>query len=408
VSKGDLLGVLSKTGKSASPLVEDTLRKMERDQVQELLDGTTALVLRRDAPGVLRLLSDTVNPLLQRIQSVEGIPLPHLEWALPRVHVQDLPGLANLRGPELSAALAAYADALAGGGIDALRQKLPPALWAEYLDAARERVAFTVFTTDFSGFRMANLESAMVRDLLDQGYKAYLLRKQRQGAAARLALDWAYQQTERSRYYALLLAEFGPDFKTFLKPLVDRIRYEVTAAAAESFKSLVNTQGTYEGLREALRGLGPYGHLFEVDHILEKRFLHTFNAPIDQGDFPSFLVPKNVAVSKNLAKKNVRSFLYVHTTKTVRMRTLFPYGTEGYFDLQEIYDGYRLVYIHEFGLGDTFAPNLDNVFAEMARLAPERLPRGQRVLDMTAISEAELLTRVVRARARVRALTGKP
>ena len=373
----------------ASPNALSALERLSLEQASRLLDEiAVALKSGRDVRLLRQTVANLLGPLIARTEKLDTLPEPLFRWALTELHVQDLERFAKLPPGRMAEAIEAYEVALARADLRLLRSKLDADIWDDYVEQARFKIAGTVFTPAFNGFRSSHLQKAFEADLrLGRRY------------AEPAALNWALEQAARGRFRNLLVAEFGDDINGLLRPLRRSARATVPPQMLGPLRELFKSQAGYEAMREALESVGSLGHLLEVDHILEKRFLHSLGMALDQLDFPSFLVPKNVAVARNLLLQGVSDFQYVHSFKTQRMRVLFPYGAEGSFNLQEIYNGYRLHYVHELRLGNSALANLDNIFEEAARLAPDRLPPGG--LDRTPLPPELLLASVLRAQARI-------
>jgi len=125
-------------------------------------------------------------------------------------------------------------------------------------------------------------------------------------------------------------------------------------------------------------------------------------------------VPANRFAAANFRVAGVHGFAYVHTVKTELMRKWVPYGTESLFTLQELFDAYRLVFVHELKFtDDTFVAmfkddfeflwqelrsHADELIAAGEPLAHRRLVEAQnQALDLRPKSRDELVLSVLGA-----------
>jgi hypothetical protein len=105
--------------------------------------------------------------------------------------------------------------------------------------------------------------------------------------------------------------------------------------------------GDYGQMGREARKVAGFGQFFELDHIIEQRFLKSFRAYTDayaKGQaFGTFLVPKNAAVAAEMVKfaKDSRLITYVHVVKTRMLSQRIPFGAEHLFNVQQIADATR-------------------------------------------------------------------
>lgn len=121
----------------------------------------------------------------------------------------------------------------------------------------------------------------------------------------------------------------------------------VTPRAMRVFEEIAGQVDEYAVLRKKLYGLG---HLFEVDHLIEKRFISVFSAHggTEHPDtWPSMAVPKNRQVAAQIPGYTG----YIHLEKTRRMEALIPHQLEELFTPQQVWDAHARV-LQELGLGD--------------------------------------------------------
>lgn len=219
-----------------------------------------------------------------------------------------------------------------------------------------------VFSDDFEGFR---------DPILSEGYQRYRSKHSRPDSAP----VWAKRQT-RGRYARRLEASLGREYRKIIRrSLENQTIPDVTDAARKLFdklggrideyRSLVSDRSTLAGAH----GVANVGRLFEVDHLLERRF---FRSPrvedhIDEDDVESMLVPKNPAVARQMED---RTFGYVHSTKTAQLRQLIPNGQEDLFTMQEWWDAHAYVLVTS-GAPDGALDGLANVLNPIAAAAGE-------------------------------------
>lgn len=405
-----------------APMLAEAARGIGREDATRLVQAITSAVTS-GAPAAMRelggQLAAVLAPLLSRVATIDGIPEPLYREAMAFAHVADTEAYLALTDAERVLVAHRFSAAYLAQDPRLLRlHEISSDLAKEYTELVRDAIALRIFNSTLDGFRVTSMNNHALAAALGSGYEAYRAGKQRAGKVARDVLEWAYNQRPNSRYYPMLVAELGANFKELLRPIVQRARYVVDQAAAGIYDSVMDKLDSYEYLRGLLTGK-KVGHLFQVDHILEKRFAEYFDALhlIGQVDFDSIVVPYNSIVVEGLKRHGITTFPYVHTFKTSRLRHWVPYGTEGKFTVQEIYDIYRLVYSHELGLGDRLKDTLNAIFTQFWRAvreeADEAVQEGrditgdvrlqgvldQPVLDTTARTQDELRASIIAARA---------
>lgn len=194
---------------------------------------------------------------------------------------------------------------------------------------ASEKKLLEIFTDDFLHFR---------HDPLRSRYTAYLGKEGR----GLTALQWARSQTT-GRYASVLEARLGKEFRALIRDtLGDAFLYHVSDGARNAYVAILRmTEAqTYSELR-ALASKAGIGKLFEVDHVLEKRFLKSLQIegfPMHEDDFFSVLLPKNPAVGRQVIDE--AAGLYVHSEKTRLLREIIPHGAEDLYSLQQWWDAH--------------------------------------------------------------------
>jgi hypothetical protein len=383
-----VVGRLSRSNRLfKSALAESTTRhvleRIDRDFLEALqqvpLREQEALVAAADklssgavsAKQVLRQFDDAVRvrflDVLERLEVAKTFER-HADRLLEDPTFKEAArGLAE-RETEFYAAYRAY-KAGATGASSVLD------LFDQHMAAAARRFAdeqrlLTVFTDDFQGFRLEPLRTRYLH------YRA-------EGKTLS-AVQWAKAQTT-GRYREALVAALGREYVELVnRTLGERFIYEVTEAQRQAFEAILSNPNaqTYAELRKLASDAG-IGRLFEVDHILEKRFLKSIRVGgevPDEADFLSILVPKNPAVARQLPGY---AGIYTHTVKTSLLRELIPHGSEDLFTLQQWWDA------HVFALKSlgadpgTYMKRLADTFADVAASTGERfLARFDQTADM--------------------------
>jgi hypothetical protein len=130
----------------------------------------------------------------------------------------------------------------------------------------------------------------------------------------------------------------------------------MTAKHIEHYDKIIGKGiGNYGELGRQVRKVPGFGKFFELDHIIEQRFLKRFKDYTDayaKGQaFGTFLVPKNAAVAAEIkVAKDSRLITYVHVVKTRMLSRRIPFGAEHLFNVQQIADA-TLYTLHKLGAG---------------------------------------------------------
>jgi hypothetical protein len=224
-----------------------------------------------------------------------------------------------------------------------------------------------VFSDDFRGFR---------DPLLAEGFRRSKVAD---------AVQWATNQ-KRGRYRAALIQELGDDFirkinRAFQRGLIPQLKPGSLAAFDRAA-----ARGT-EHARELREIVAGHGTLFEVDHLVEQRFLRVprvADFPIHEDDVFSLVVAKNPAVARLL--EGYRG--YVHTVKTEMLRRMIPHGAEHGFSVQQWWEAHDYVY-RALGVADDpiHLARLRDHFADLAAAAGERIDFTRRAAPATFLPE---------------------
>jgi hypothetical protein len=298
VSGGDFLwmGLLSvvSIAPTASVVAKDLRAMANARGIPKILDGQTVSEVRRVCEA----------ELLEAVGRIDAASAKQLTALLKKYAAGELKADGLLRGFDDVLGLA-YVRAIEAIG---LRRAFAP---------------------DFRSFRNAGLA---------EGFNAYAA-SQRKKFPWREAdpVAWALKQTG-GRYAAELARELGPRWRDILKRERGRgpLR-EITPHDIAHYDRLAGEVWIYETLTKRNYG---YGHLYEADHVLEKRFF--INDPRVEGFYEkegtmAFLVPKNAAVAARMPGNKIT---YVHLTRTNMLKALIPNGTETRFTVQQIWDAH--------------------------------------------------------------------
>lgn len=343
-----------------SPLVRDALRRMDPKAAQRVLTELEAVVAKADPAAIKRLsavLNAEVIPLLVNLPRTSGIPTLLYVEAMEAVHVADTAVYAALTPTQQRAAAVAFARARGAADPALLRlADISLELEAEYNDLVRDVIVQKVLGPTMEGFRLPLLQPAILAEGIGTGHTTYTAGKLRLGRRSAELLEWLAAQQSNSRYHSLAQAELGPDFyRNILKPILDSRRYAVDRAAAKFLADHMDTVDDYRSGRELVSVAG-LGRLIQLDHLFEQRFLRYMDEVLhlqeDAHTFAAEMVPANRFAAANFRAAGVHGFAYVHTVKTELMRKWVPYGTEGLFTLQELFDTCRLVFVHELKFTD--------------------------------------------------------
>ncbi len=319
------------------PQVLDVVEQNRKTLVTALENYTSKVI----SSNALRDLFEefVTNPVQKMAES--GIVSERLaQAAVHAMNPVDLEGFAKLTATEQDEVLRLWKDALGPQRLpySEIRRRLQEVdigLLGQFESKFGDWRALRVLTPDGQSFRVK---------LLNEGFRRYRAR-----GGTRNAIQWAVSQRS-GRYQDLLQGLVGADFPSVLKQSEEY--WKVSASAMQQLSGIdpAKFYNTYGKVREATRGLGNW---FEVDHVLEKRFLYKIpelRDLIDLDDVSSILVPKNKWVAGQL-NEQLSNFPYVHLEKTGLMRSLIPWGSEAEFTLREVFDAHVLVMRHCFATG---------------------------------------------------------
>ncbi|MET4445940.1 hypothetical protein ABIB75_004222 [Bradyrhizobium sp. GM2.2] len=187
---------------------------------------------------------------------------------------------------------------------------------------------------------MSSFENSMLR----WEYDDYRVRFARFETMA--PLDWLLK-TDRQWVVAYLRAHLGDDFSNVIKAAYGRLPNQATLTKDMLFhfdkvqRMGINNYGAMKELRKKFPGAG---YFFELDHIIERRFIRRFRewteAVPEYVAFQAFLVPKNAGVAAKMIEidPTSKAIRYVHKAKSDIMRTLIPKESMKLFNVQHIAD----------------------------------------------------------------------
>jgi hypothetical protein len=155
---------------------------------------------------------------------------------------------------------------------------------------------------------------------------------------------------------------FGGDYKKVIRGSLKRngVPGSMTMEHIKLYDKLIGKGiGNYGQMgRQArgVRGAEKFGQFFELDHIIEQRFLKRFTDYTDayaKGQaIGTFLVPRNAAVAAEMVRvaEGSKLITYVHVVKTRMLSQRIPFGAEKLFNVQQIADA-TLYTLHKLGAG---------------------------------------------------------
>jgi hypothetical protein len=191
-----------------------------------------------------------------------------------------------------------------------------------------EDVLRRVFAPDYSGFAHTELDSL---------YRAYVARN---SPSAVHPLEWV--KRTRGRSQQLLTQLLGSDYVDKINEgLIHKRILTVSAADLTQYAGFLKKSGAigaHSDLVEIKTGLG---HLFESDHLVERRF--TRDTGLDPDEQHAVIVPRNPHVATQM-KQQGYNFYYIHSSKTTALRRLIPHGAENMFTPQQWWEAHVFAY----------------------------------------------------------------
>ncbi len=347
-----------RVGVTTNPfLLEAATRASSEGRLMPLLETLDEVSAGRSSIAELtEVFQEVVLATYDDVLDLSVAPTTIYAKSFETIHPTTLEGFDAL-ARDTQRAVVASVDAVRMGerSAEELMNDLEPGLWKTLNEALDEWRVSRVFNGRYDGFS---------KPLLATGFADYVNR-----GGAKNAVQWAAKQLT-GKYADALAMDLGSAFRDVIKRVQPEKYWEVSAAAKAHFESLANLRLEYSELRDANKG---FGSLFEVDHIFEKRFLTKpeFDKFVEHtDDFAALLVPKNGAIASQLEP----FFYYVHSVKTQALRRLIPNGAEAAFTLQEIYDAYVLVMVHQLKVDlPVFDGLTKDFFGELARVSGEPL-----------------------------------
>jgi hypothetical protein len=326
---------------AADPHVVDVVKKNRG----RMLDALEEYVRTRDSSKLIKAFNELVTSQVKHSMDSGAIPDRMVALALESIHPADLDVFEEIGRENQQAVLRIWNEALGDSGrsFDDVVQALAPLhadLNKQFKTAFSDWRMLRVFSNDVSSFRLR---------LLDEGFRSYKAR-----GGTRNAVQWAGAQRS-GKYYEMLVAAMGPDFKDIVRGQEEY--WQITQAALSQLGNVKATSmfNFYDRVRAAVTGRG-LGQWFQVDHVLEQRFIRNhpvLNAVYGVGesetplpDVSSVLVPRNKHVGAQLNDLDFK-FPYVHAEKTALMQKLVPHGEEMNYNLREMFDAHVIVMRHQ-------------------------------------------------------------
>ena len=200
--------------------------------------------------------------------------------------------------------------------------------------ALTDRMVKDLFTPDLTTFQNTTLRVAY------DFYKA-------SRGGKKSALEWLLH-TEAQWVKQYMTQLFDSKWKTAVKESFGLDGKRVIPLSPEMLakydRIIAKGLDEYSVHQKAVRELRGLGQHFELDHIVEQRFLRKIeewtDAIPEDAALMTFIVPKNAGVAAEIFRVDPTSNLikYVHQAKTDVMRQLIPHGAEHLFTAQHIAD----------------------------------------------------------------------
>jgi hypothetical protein len=185
---------------------------------------------------------------------------------------------------------------------------------------------------------------------------------------------------------------FGTDYKEALRGSLKRnsVPATMTEAHIKHYDKIIGKGiGNYGEMGRLAREEKEFGRFFELDHIIEQRFLKRFtdytDAYANGQAFGTFLVPKNAAVAAEMVRvaADSRLITYVHVVKTRILSRRIPFGAEHLFDVQQIADA-TLHTLHKLGAGSYLDLQfLKTDFELLAKAMKQKTPVFRTAAELT-------------------------
>lgn len=236
---------------------------------------------------------------------------------------------------KLEEAISKGDGAAAAKAVDTAVQQALHAMDEPTRQALLDRMVKDVFTPDMASFR---------NTVLRVSYDFYKTSKNDQFSA----LEWLLR-TEGKWIAEYMKQLLGAKWKSVIKEAFGLEGKRVIPLSMEmlhKYDAIIRTHGLaeYSVLQNTVRKLRGLGQHFELDHILEQRFLRRYeewtDALPEDTALMTFIVPRNAEVAADILRVDPSSNLiqYTHDAKTDVMRQLVPHGAEHLFSVQHIAD----------------------------------------------------------------------
>ncbi len=328
----------------ASPVTVAAMKNLSGGEQNTLAQNLVKAVETRSGQKISDNMAEVVTPHVEQILDTAILPSPIIADTMRHVSPGNIESFGDLP-TELAGKLQVNVNLALKNGDDlsvGAVSQVETEFWSFYEKAIQEAAVYKVITP---------LADDLSDPLLKQGYQAY-----RNKGGRKNVLDWLKRQTN-GRYKARLQSLLGKGAVKIINGVLEnpkRTRKPVTLdevkAAAKHYEDNFSTHqlsDTYSNLKTITNG---HGHVFEIDHVFEKRFRGYFEDPWSIHDWHSIAVPKNAHVLKLLKQVGWEGFYYNHLTKTRLMKKYIPYGFEGLFTPYEIYLAHYQVLVRELGL----------------------------------------------------------
>lgn len=281
-------------------------------------------------------------------------------------------------------AVTAGGDAVKAGekAADLLKEGLAAAIKADkkIANAIDDIRAASMLTSDGKNFQNQYLRFEYDKYLAKAGSK-------KQGP-----LEWLSQGSRNPWVDKYCRTLFGGDYKKAISESLKRDGLPGTMTAehiAHYDKTHSKAIGNYGEMRRIPKRPKGFGKFFELDHLIEQRFLKRFKDYIDayaKGQaFGTFLVPRNAASAAEMVRvaKDSRLITYVHVVKTRMLSQRIPIGAEHLFNVQQIADA-TLYTLHKLGAGSYLDIKfLETDFKLLAQAMKQKPPIFKTAAELT-------------------------
>lgn len=356
--------------------------------------GAPILIAKASARASLKALKGAES-IAGAMQTSNGVALAAMRQAdevVSRVGGNRLVRELNaLAGPEREKILDPVLDVLAATQDAAQASEKAAQLLQKGI--AQAKAADETVSNAIDDIRAASLLSSDGKTFQNQylrfEYDKYLAKAGKNGADP---LQWLGSGSRNPWVDKYCRTLFGEDYKKVIRGSLKRNSVPGTMTAehiAHYDKIIGKGVGNYATLGRQAAKVKGFRQFFELDHVVEQRFLKRFfeytDAFAEGQAFTTFLVPKNAAVAAEMVKvaKDSRLITYVHVVKTRMLSQRIPFGAEHLFNVQQVADA-TLYTLQKLGAREyldfgVFAAD----FKLLAKAMKQPIPRLKTAAELT-------------------------